>query len=404
MTGRNDDQEFIEDDADADVLAAIRELENGGAAPKDDNDEPDAGDLDTSDTEPDGQGGRQPRDPGGRFAPKGKEQDGQPPVNGQRQPAATKDGTDGQQPPAAPADTTGATPPASWSPRAKAAWANLPQEVRAEIGKREGEVAQGLRALADYKDLKPYADRARSAGVTLKAAFDQYAAIDRLCMNDLPAGLVEIARGFGRNPQQMGQLFADLAAKFGTQVTAGNPNPAPAGQQPASEDAVLQQILAPVLKPLMDKLGVLENTHSQRAEADRNAQVQSLASEINRFSADPKNIYYANVEADMQRLFERGMVPLTGNHAKDLQAAYDLACRLHPEINTLLIEQQVTERQNAARAKEQDKAAKARAASRSLGGSKVPGTLYTEPKGNSSGPVDDIEADVRAAYRAHAQA
>jgi hypothetical protein len=74
---------------------------------------------------------------------------------------------------------------------------------------------------------------------------------------------------------------------------------------------------------------------------------------------------------------------------------------MHPEISTLLIEKQVADREADKRSKEAAKVAKARDAGKSLGGSRASGITYKDPK---SEPDDDIEAEVRMAYRQHSQA
>lgn len=308
-------------------------------------------------------------------------------------------------------------PPPSWSVKAKTAWDKVPPEVQAEIAKRETEMGQGLAALRDFKDLKPYAEFALQNRTTIKDTLDDFLALNNLMRQDLSGGLGVVAERFGKSHAELGQMFASLAQRYGHTVaapTAPTNGHAANGHAAAEvdEDDPLMQVLQPVIAPILAQLKALETNHSKelnelkshhsaRAEADRNASVQSLASEITRFAADPKNIYFHNVEADIARLFQKGVVPLSGNHGADLQTAYDLAVRMHPEIYQALIEKRLEEERAAARQREQEAADKARAASRSLGGSRVPGTTIKSPAATDS---DDIEATVRQAYRQHAQA
>jgi hypothetical protein len=386
----DDRDDFMVDDVSDDVAEAMRQLREApdtndgtvsdGAGITPHTTEPeDTGTEETEDTgteETEEQRADRERDNRGRFAPKA--------AKGETEKSATD--------PAAPVG-----PPPSWGVKAKAAWVNVPADVQAEIQKREGEVQQGLAALRDYRDLKPYADTARTKGVTLKTALDHYAGLDRLCSQDLGGGLAHIAAGFGKTKEQIGALFADLAQRYGASVPNGGNAPAPAD----SEANDLQELLAPVLKPILDQIGELRQNTTTRVEADRNAQVQTLASAIQTFAANPEHTYYANVEGDIIRLFEGRLVPLTGNHAADLKAAYDMAVRMNPEIQDALIEQRVNERAAAKRKADQDKANTAKAASRSLGGSKVPGVMYAPVTNGDGRATDDVEADVRAAYRAH---
>lgn len=393
---QQDDDNAGVDDVDADVAAAMAELRAGNTG---DQDNADTGTADETDAQA---GDKQPargeteqqrqareRDERGRFAEKKPE-------------AKPADATADK---AAPAAADPAAPPSSWSVKSKAAWANLPADVKADIAKREGEVANGLRALADYKDLAPYAQQAAAAGTSIRAALDHYTGFDKLLQKDMAGGLAVVAESYGyRTREQLGQLFSGLAQRYGAApATAAPGTPSPTAQ-PGNEDDALQQVLAPILKPLLDKIAGLEQNTTARVEADRNAHVQTLASAIQTFAADPKNIYFANVEADIERLFRAQMVPLTGNHAADLQAAYDMAVRMNPDTHATLIEQQAVERQEAKRRTDQDKADKAKAASRSLGGSKLPGTIYKDAADSGDNPEDDVEADVRRAFRQHASA
>lgn len=318
--------------------------------------------------------------------------------------------------PGAAEPVSAATPPPSWSVKAKTAWDKVPPEVQAEIAKRETEMGQGLAALRDFKDLKPYAEMAQQQGTTIARALDHYIGIDNLMKRDMAGGLAMCAESYGMDHQQIGQMFANLAQRYGVNAApAPAATPAPTnGQAPVMDPndplmEVLQPVLAPILAQMNElktsyskELNELKSHHSARAEADRNASVQSLAQEITRFAADPKNIYFHNVEADIARLFQKGMVPLSGNHGADLQTAYDLAVRMHPEIHQALIEKRLSAERDQARQREQEVADKARNASRSLGGSRVPGTVVKQPAAASDS--DDIEATVRQAYRQHAQA
>ncbi|WP_088347763.1 MULTISPECIES: hypothetical protein [Rhodomicrobium] len=393
-----------EDDAADDVLAAYRELQERAekieqpapaSEPAETTEHPDTEEkpagADTRSQE------QKDRDERGRFKPKAAKEaqdETKQPVDEK----AVTEQPDGSDEPAA------ETPPPSWSIKAKAAWDQVPQAVRAEIAKRETEVAQGFKALADYKDLKPYAEMATAHNTTIKAALDHYTAVDRLMKQDLAGGLAVCAEGYGKTHAEIAQIFTDLAKRYG--ATGGSATPAQPGQQAGADqisgDDQLMQVLQPVLAPILKELNELKSHTSSRAEADRNAKVQSIADEITRFAADPKNIYYRNVEQDIVKLFSTGMVAHSGNPAADLKTAYDMAVRMNPEIQEALIEKRVAEAQGTQRQKELKATEKAREASRSMGGSKLPGTVLKDAAGGAD--PDDIEADVRRAYRQHSQA
>lgn len=339
------------------------------------------------------------RDERGRFAPKdGAQKPAEAPANAADKPV-DKTATPAETPPA-----VAGGPPPSWSIKSKAAWDALPADVRADIVKREGEVAQGLSALRDYKDLKPWAEMAKQHNTTIDAALKRYTGIEQLLKRDLAAGLSQIAQNAGLSQPDAARFFAGLAARLG-----GTAAPQPNGAHPHTNGAMpaddpLMQALKPVLSPIMQELSQLRTQVSSRVEADRNAQSQSLAKAIEKFAADPAHRYYPELEETITRLFETGMVPPSGNPEGDIRAAYEMAVGMNPEIREALIEQRLAEAREAERQREQEAADKAKAASRSITGSRVPGTVVQDrdaPRGNYD---EDLEADVRRAMRLSARA
>ena len=300
-----------------------------------------------------------------------------------------------------PADAplTPATPPPSWSVKAKAKWDATDPDIKAEVIKREQEAAQGLAALKDYRDLKPYAELAKQHGTSISKALDTYIGIERQLKTNLPAGIAQIVQNYGLNHQQAAKLFTDMAAKISGAAPQGNQQP----QSPQPSGDPLLDALRPVFQPLMQEINGLKSSIA----ADRNAAIQAhqdgirtqqmgtLSKAIDAFASDPANKFFPNLEEHITKLFETGMVPFTGDHAADLRLAYDTAANMHPEVREALIEQRLQERQSAERKKEQEAADKARFASRSVTGSRVPGTVIHERQ--EATDHDDVEADVRRA-------
>lgn len=339
----------------------------------------------------------------GKFVKKGSGEPAKALTAGNN-PAETEEAEEENEAPAASVAAETATqpagcPPPSWSVKAKSAWDQLPAEVRADIAKRETEVAQGLSSLREYKDLKPYAEMAGKQGTTIKRALDSYLGIEGLLRQDIGKGLAQIVQNFGLDQAKAAALFTDLAKRYGGQPSAPRTGATPAGQPQPGDP--LHDILKPFLGPLQTEVQTLREKLTSREATDRNAAEQSLAKAIETFSGRPENRYYTELEGTITKLFQSGMVPLTGNNEHDLRTAYDTAAQLVPEVREALIDQRIREQTAAQRQKEQEEAHKAKNASRSVGGSRVPGTI-TRPASEANGH-DDIEADVRAAYRMHAQ-
>lgn len=318
------------------------------------------------------------RDDKGRFKSKSDRADA---AGGKAQ-----QGTGEGEPPPSPV-AANAAPPPSFSVKSKAQWNNLPQEVRADIIKREAEIQNGLGALKDYKDLKPWAELAAQKGTTLTAALKSYVGIENLLRKDPGAGIATIAQNCGLNQAQAAELFHTLAQKFGH------------GAQPAADDPVAQAV-SPFLKPLMDKIGGLESQLKSREQVEAQARMSSLDTALKTMEADAAYPFLNDLYEDMTFLLEHGRVPSTGNILHDLKAAYDTAARLNPQVHEAQIEMRLATERETLRRAEQDEAARARAASRSVTGSKMPGTVTTQATGNGVNAADDIMADVQAAYRA----
>ena len=325
------------------------------------------------------------RDEKGRFAPKAK--------------APAAEVAPPEQTPADAAKPADAAPPTSWGAESKALWASLPAPIRAEVAKREAEMQAGMQ---HYAGLGQYAEEAKRHNVTIKSALDRYTALDRLCHQDLTGGIIEIARVYGKtDPASLGELFSGLAQRFGAKPATSTPTMQQNQNGQAQEPDPIAEMLQPYLQPLLTQVKTITE---QRAEADRNAQVQTFTQAIDAFAADPKNEYYSRVQPAIADLFRRGVVPTSGNPAADLKTAYDMAVRLDEGLQQELIEKRVAEALEAQRKKGLEAVAKARGASKSVGGSSVAGIRQVPkvPTGSRGSYDEDLEADVRAAFAAHA--
>jgi hypothetical protein len=240
------------------------------------------------------------------------------------------------------------------------------------------EINNGFRELQHWQAVRPYAELAARSGTTLPEALERYVNIENVLRQDPVAGLLTIANNLGLSPQDLAQTFA---------AVAGTAAPAHAGgQQP--EDPVLGAI-APVLQQLTQRQQAFESYLArQQAEAQQRV-LQTAEQAIEAFASDRSNRYFADVEQEVTRLLQSGLVERTGDFARDLKTAYDLACRMNSSVH----EQLVNERLAAQQAEKQQAAQRARQASRSLAGS-APESPPRRPS-----ETDSIEDIVRAAYR-----
>jgi hypothetical protein len=418
----------------ADVEAAFDAVEggdgDGGAQGLDDGGAPQAKDTrePAGKTGSDGQQAKTPSEDGdrgdgrtqkGQFAPKGK--DGKPaagdkPAQGDKPLlGGAQRGADGAKPGEAGAPDAGALagthPPSSFSPRSKASWEQLRAQfpwIAADIAKREGEVGEGFAALRDFKDVKPYADMARNSGTTLATALHRYTNLEQLAKRSPAHGLVSVCASIGMPKAEALEALRHAAMLIGGDIqipanrTAGGPAANGGGPGDQKPDDPLVAALAPILRPLLQEVGDLRKHISDFSTANRTVAERSLDEAITAFASDAANVYYNDVADDMTRLFNTKMVPLTGNHAADLRACYDMACKLHPQVSEALIEQRLGQRNTDAANRERQIAQRARAAGRSLAGSSSPADIERDTAPGRRGkekPPDQERLDaVSAAY------
>ena len=246
-----------------------------------------------------------PRDEQGRFTARQQaEQVAREAQQAIRSPQPGQQGQPGQQAPAVPVG-----PPPGWSVASKAAFDKLPEPVKADIQKRETEIAQGFAKLAEYKPLDAWIDMARQQQTTLPEALERYVAAENLLEAQPINGILWLCQRYQVHPAQLLQAI---------QGEAGGPQP-------------------PQQSPLDPVYGQLQALHGRlnEFEQEKERQLDQQAyNEMEQFRADPQNRYFENVRYDMGRRMK--FADLNGE-VMDLQQAYDEACWAHPEIRQLLI-------------------------------------------------------------------
>jgi hypothetical protein len=400
---------------DADIRSAVDTVEKGTppapepapAAPEPAAAEPAASEPATRSS--------QPRDEGGRFAKRegddvrsaaGKrEGDGaqaEPAPTAAQPPVAGQPGQ--EQAPAAAAPQSG--PPPGWSVPSKAAWDALPEHVRADIAKREGEVQEGLAALRNFKDVQPYAEQAARSGTTLAAALQRYTTMESVARRDPARGMMAVAHNLGLSKDGAAKLFSDLAAALGArptgaQSTGSQPHAGEGSDQNDPLAEVISPIIQRVLGPLTQDLSALKTHVTRQQEADQNAWSSSVNAAIAKFRTDPKYRYFSDLEDTISDLIESGQVRMTGDAEADLARAYDKAAWNHDQVREALINERIRTGSAATAARETEAAARAAAASRSITGSATAGAEPTQRRRAAGQSYDDdLMADVRAAAEA----
>ena len=367
------------DDAWADAKAAYDELTKGAADTPEEKPEVEAEPEAKPEVKEDADG--RLRGPDGKFAPKEKDEPevkADPVAKPEVKPEAAKVEQPAQQ--AAPveqaAPAQAGSPPPGWSVKSKSEWDKLPENIRADIAKREQEVSDGFKQYSGMKELMPYVEMAQRSGTTLKAALDNYTGIENLLRQDPIRGLRQVAANMGIDPQT-------LAAAFAPQQPSQPADPSNA--QPF-DPSILQQYI----NPLTQELTTLKHQLTQQQQAEQARQQSVINTALERFKSDPAHRYFENVEPLMSQLISSGIVPRTGDHMADLKAAYDAACYQSPEVRDLLIKEQIAKDEAGRKQREKDAAEKARQASRSITG--TPSAAVQENTGKRGSPHDDARA------------
>lgn len=261
-------------------------------------------------------------------------------------------------------------PPASLPAALKAEFATLPPAWQKAIADIEGSVGtakaewgkKGERLNRLDEVLAPRKDQLATAGVSEVDYVKQLVAADEWLRTDAPAALNYLARSYGVDLRLLAQ-----------QATGGQ-----APQQGAQPD--------PNLAPLYQQIQTLTQTVTQQQQNAHAARMADVNTEIEQFSSDPKNLYFADVAEEMGRLLDTG-------RADTLAKAYEMATWADPEIRPLLLKAQQTpapDPQALARAKATD-AAKAAGSVTGAPGSASPGTV-TGSKGSVRADLEHAAA------------
>lgn len=209
-----------------------------------------------------------------------------------------------------------------------------PAEVAAETPPAlPPEMEPVKQVLDEYKHL--YAAKGVAPATAVKALFDAEVAL--------------------RNRPE--EAFPALAQAFGFDIMkwAAARMPAQNAQAPATPaDPALQAVLAKVQQ--LESHLTAQQQRSQQAQA---AQVERMVAE---FAADPKHVHFASVEPMMAALIEKGQ-------AKDLEAAYEMACRAHPDVFKTIQQAEAAAKEKAQIEAQRSRAAQAKAKVASVRGS-----------------------------------
>lgn len=256
--------------------------------------------------------------------------------------------------------------PVGWKGEAKLKWAEVPQEVRQEVVRREKEVNDVLRESAGSRQFQEAFER------TI-APFQQFIAADGGDPLTATRNLMQTAAVLRvGSPQQKAQTVAQIVRQFGVDIETLDSALAGAPAQPGNGAGMspdVQQYLQQQLAPVQQFMGNLQSRVRQANEA----QATEVSSEIEAFENNPKYPYFEDVREDMGWLFERAN---QRNEKLTLESAYEQAIRMNPKLSEITSKQQAARQAQAAN---KSLEAKKRAAASLRGTSPAP-AAPAEPK------------------------
>jgi hypothetical protein len=194
--------------------------------------------------------------------------------------------------------------PKRFSEDAKKVWDSAPDPVKAEIGRMERELTQGIekhREKAEKWDgLKELDDLATKSGTNIKDAFTRYVVMEQKIQADLLGGLDEVVSKATQGKYSLRDIAAHIM-----------------GQKPedvqSQSDATIRELKQTVQR-LEQQIGGVTTTINQQRET-------ATLTEINKFAADHPR--FEELADDIAFFMKTG-------RAKDLPDAYQLAERLNP--------------------------------------------------------------------------
>jgi hypothetical protein len=195
--------------------------------------------------------------------------------------------------------------PQGFSVEAKAAWASVPENVRAETNRTFNELNEGLTRYRDIiEPLKPYQELADKVGTTMHEALGRYVALDMALLSKKPEermdAIARVLTHSGLTPRDYAQ-----------QIVAQKPEEASAGGDQALSG------LRKEIADLREELGGLSHSFARR----RGDEVKR---DFDAFAERNPRLKEKEVMSLVARLISAGIAP-------DLPKAYDMAVRFSPE-------------------------------------------------------------------------
>lgn len=207
--------------------------------------------------------------------------------------------------------------PNTWRKELAAEFGTLPETVRQEIHRREGDFHKGISQYRDaaafghamFEDVSPHFDAMRQLGGTprevVREVMGAWRALATGSADQKRATLLKLADGYGISLDEL--------------IEARNREPS----------------AGPEIAPVLQRIERLESSITQSQQAAERAKQEALQAQVEKFISDPSRIYIETVFEDLLALVKSGLTP---------EEAYDKAIWSHPETRAQLLAKQDEER------------------------------------------------------------
>lgn len=205
-------------------------------------------------------------------------------------------------------------PPNSWTPKVREHWAKLPQEVRAEIAKRELEIQQGL---SRSGDARKFADQFAEVVRPFEGLIRAQNSTPLQAVQNLMTTAAGLSMG---SPAQKAQIVANIIQNYGVDIATLDK--VLVGQDVSGPNDEIAKLIDQRLAPVQQLMQQVEN--AKRQNQQRSA--ESVQTEISQFSSDPANEHFEAVRNDMADLME---IAAKRGQQMTLADAYKRACAMN---------------------------------------------------------------------------
>lgn len=267
--------------------------------------------------------------------------------------------------------------PASWKAPAKAKWATVDPEIKAEVARRERDFNREIQRQAPVKQfaeaftgmVKPYMPRLQAAGAAPMQAIKSLLDVDQV-LSSAPMGT-------------RAKMMAKLITDYGIDVAALDEALSGGDPDQSNPTSILENRIQQAVAPLQQQL----QQFTAREQQIIAQEAQRTEGEVEAFAANTEKYpHFEMLQAEMADIIE---YKATRGVTLGLEEAYNLALRMNPEAQRL-----EAERTKVSTAQKQNELAKkALGASLSVTGAPAPLRTEVDPS--------DLRATIEAAMAAH---